>query len=267
MEKFEDNFFFGTLNRFSGSGGEILVKGEGNTHPTRMEVGDRLIGIGIAERVEALDGADSRSFHLIGADQAGDSKMALRAFAIAEKKKTWRGYVISLSPLEPKEYSALVDQVSGGAVKIAPETIPRGTMILSFIDPQTTYTLAPLKEGNHQNWINASKGERHWNVGIGSPDDFWIARFPLDDIRLLKYLPQWLRLGGIWFGLSLLPGSKRSVDLAKVPHHAPITKKTKHDFCLKGRVAGSLGKSGQFPISLRTSITFQPIDSSSPGHT
>lgn len=259
MERFEDNFFFANLNRFSGSGGEILVKGAGNIHPTRMEVGDRLIGIGIAEKVEALDGGKSRTFHLIGADQVGDSKMALRAFAIAQKRRTWRGYEISLSPLEPREYSELIEKVSGGTVRIAPETIPHGTMILSFIDPQTTYSLAPLKEGDHQNWINATRGERHWNVGIGSPDDFWMARFPLDDIRLLKYLPQWLRLGRIWFGLSLLPGSTRAIDLIKVPHHAPIAKKSKHDFCLEGRVVGSFGQKGQFPIGLRTSITFHPI--------
>lgn len=258
MKRFEDNLFYGCTNRFVGSGGEILIKGEGNAYPTRMEVGDRLIGIGITETVECLDGNDSGTIRTPGAELLGDKKLALRAFEITAKRKLWFGHEISLSPLAPREYSRLVEEVSNGAVKIPAESIPEGTLILSFIDPETTYTLEPLEEGIGQNWINATKGERHWNVGIGKPDDFWMARFPSDNIGLLKFLPAWMKLGGIWFGLSLLPGSNRALQLEPVPHHAPIKQDSRHHFCLKGRVVGSFGQKGQFPIGLRTKITFQP---------
>lgn len=53
---FEDNFFFNELNRIVGSGGEILLKGSQNASAprTRMDVGDRLIGIGVTHMVESL---------------------------------------------------------------------------------------------------------------------------------------------------------------------------------------------------------------------
>ncbi len=259
MERFEDNIYFGNKNRFSGSGGEILVKGDGNTKPNRMEVGDRLIGIGITERIENLNSADPSIFNEVGRGYFGDSKLALRAFRIAEKRKRGFGCQITLAALEPTEYSMLVEKVSYGSVNIPAETIPSGTIILSFIDPDTNYTLKPLKEGPSQNWLNATKGVRHWNVGIGKPDDFWMARFPSDNVKLLKFIPKWIALGGIWFGLSILSGSNRSIKLKKVAHSAPISQESYHDFCLNGKVVGSLGQKGQFPIGLKTKITFHPL--------
>src|ERR1044071_6256892 len=141
MRTFEDNFFFGRTNRLSGSGGELLVKGVGNQYATRMEIGDRLIGIGITEWIEDTERSTSDFLREIGPNQLGDSKLALRAFEISNKKSRGIGYEFSLSPLKPKEYSELVELVSDGAVKISPESIPQGTLILSFIDPNTTYTL------------------------------------------------------------------------------------------------------------------------------
>lgn len=258
---FEESFFFGELNRFMGSGGEILVKGSQNTSapPTRIDVGDRLIGIGVTHLVESLSrppGLDS--FRAFASSASSPAKSALRAFEVTGKERREDGFHFDLSALSPTDYSALVSQVSGGAVNIPANTIPPGTMIISFTDRNPTYTLAKTQTGTASNWERATKGDRHWNVGIGCSSDFWEAEFPADDIGILTQVPPTVRVGTIRFGLSLLSGSRTQTSFKPVTFARSNGQSSSHQFCLSGYVVGTQGLATLFPIGLRTEILFEP---------
>lgn len=258
---FEENFFYGEVNKFVGSGGEVLIKGEKNadTPPTRIDVGDRLIGIGVTHTVESLSrppGPDT--FRAFNIESGNELKAALRAFEVAKKDRAQDGFDFTLAPLSPTDYSDLIERVSGGSVKIPPESIPVGTMVLSFLDPNPTYTLGTVAGSPGANWAEATKGARHWNVGIGSPTDFWVATFPSDDVGMLSLVPSSTKIGSIRFGLSLLPGSRGVTRLKPVPCVGPSGAMTTHHFCLSGVAVGTQGLDTPFPIGLRTEIIFHP---------
>jgi hypothetical protein len=262
VRAFEENFFYGEVNRFVGSGGEALIKGERNRDApsTRIDVGDRFIGVGVSHLVESLSrppGPDTfRALNL--GPGSGGSKIAARAFEVARKDQTQDGFDLTLSPLSPTDYSELLERVSGGLVKVPAESIPDGTMILSFIDPNPTYTLRTMAGSPGMNWAEATKGERHWNVGISNPTDFWIASLPSDDVGMLSEIPSFAKVGSMRFGLSLLPGSRTNAGLNTVPCIGPSGETTLHHFCLSGTVVGTQGFSTPFPIGLRTEIIFHP---------
>ncbi|MCC6522373.1 MAG: hypothetical protein IT373_06915 [Polyangiaceae bacterium] len=261
LRPFEDNLFYGELNRFSGSGGEVLVKGPNNAGApaTRIDVGDRLIGIGVTHIVETLSRPPGpESFRAMHKESGSVTKFALRAFQVAQKVPGANGFDFGLAPLTPDEFSDLTERVSGGAVRIAPNTIPAGTMILSFLDAAPTYTLKSVAGSPGVNWSAATKGERHWNVGIESPSDFWAASLPSDDIGALALMPSWMTIGTITFGLSLLPQSKGMTNFRPVPCVGPTGTTTTHHFCLSGAATGTQGFDTPFPIGLRTQIIFQP---------
>lgn len=257
VSAFEKRFFHGEVNRFVGSGGEQLIKGPENCDapPTRIDVGDRLIGIGIAHYVESLSRPPGpgtfRSF-------SDNMKMAARAFMVKDKRQVLEGFHFDLAPLSPDEYSALITRVSNGAVRIAPATIPEGTMVISFLDAAPTYSLQTFSNSPAANWERATKGERHWNVGVAGPDDFWEAQFPSDDIAALTQMPSSMKVGTIRFGLSLLSGSHTGSRFQPVPCMRQSGKTSMHQFCLSGHVVGTQGLNTPFPIGLRTEIVFHP---------
>ena len=259
-ESFEKTFFLNEVNKFTGSGGEILVKGEENAKApaTRIDIGDRLIGIGITHAIESMSrtpGPDSFRPLLTPSVPA---KVAARVFAVTTKREVGDRFEFSFEPLPPKEYSALVEKVSEGAVRIDPESIPEGTMIVSFLDMNPAYSLNSIAGSPGANWVAATKGERQWNVGIGSDQDYWAASFPSDDIESLTRIPPWVKIGAINFGLSLLPGSQADVKFQPVPHVGPSREPTKHQFFLAGSVVGTEGLDTPFRIGLRTEIMFKP---------
>ena len=260
---FESAFFPGEVNRFVGSGGEVLVKGEGNSEETTIEVGDQLVGIGVTHLVETLDrppGLDT--FHAFGVHDVRHpltKKVAMRGFEVVFKEGGEGGYDFGFAPLAPDRYAALVERVSGGAVSIPPETIPEGTMVVSFLDPDPAYTLAAVKGSPGANWAAAAKGARHWNVGIGDPSDFWAASFPSDDVGVLATVPPSVSFGTIRFGLSLLSGESGFTTFERVPFPDPAREATSHQFCLLGEAVGTAGLDTPFPIGLRTKITFKPV--------
>lgn len=261
VRTFEDNLFYGEVNRFVGSGGEILVKGEQNKDapPTRIDVGDRLIGIGVTHLVESLSrtpGPDA--FRAMSIESSSDRKMALRAFEVATKEQVQDGFNLTLAPLSPRDYSELVERVSGGLVKIPVESIPEGTMVLSFLGAFPNYTLRTVPGSPDTNWAEITKGTRHWNVGIGSTTDFWTASFPSDDLSMLSLIPSSTKVGTISFGLSLLPGSKGITNLKRVPCVGRSGTTTTHHFYLSGTAVGTQGLDTPFPIGLRTEIVFHP---------
>ena len=131
-------------------------------------------------------------------------------------------------------------------------------MIVSFLASDPNYTLQRVSGSPGANWLSATQGERHWNVGFAKPEDFWVANLPSDDIRLLSETPAWVRVGTIRFGLSLLPGSRGAPDLRPVPCLGPSGETTSHQFCLSGFVVGTQGFDTPFPIGLRTEILFHP---------
>lgn len=258
-DSFDKKFFFGEVNRFSGSGGELLIKGTGNEKgpATRIEVGDRLIGIGITHMVESLGrppGPDS--FHATNRIER-PCKMAKRAFEADSKVQTADGYHFKFKPLEPNEFAALVTKVSNGAVKLDGHRIPKGTMVASFLDEDPDFSLERRSPG--ANWAAVAKGEPHWYVGVGKSDDFWEAFFPTDDIGILTAMPPWVKAGTINFGLSLLPGSPVETRLERVSAGGITRRSTSHDFCLSGAVVGTAGLRTEFPIGLRTEIIFKPV--------
>jgi hypothetical protein len=262
MKAFEEALFLGELNRFVGSGGELLIKGSkgANSSSTQMDVGDRLIGIGVTHIVESLSrppGLDS--FHALGIDANVVPKIALRGFEVIAKQETPSGFDFRFAPLPPEEYSSLVEQVSEGAVRIPAQTIPKGTIILSFLDSNAAYTLRNLANSPSENWIRATTGERHWNVGIGQDMDFWVASFPSDQVGLLNQFPSYMKVGTINFGLSLLSGSNGAVNLEPIECPNPGGGTSKHDFCLNGYAMGTQHVDTPFPIGLRTEIMFHPI--------
>lgn len=257
---FERRFFFSERNKFVGSGAEVLIKADAQSPPTRLDVGDRFIGIGATHFIQALDrppGPDS--LHSTTIDSGFSVKAALRSIEVANKRQTANGFEFDFAPLRPRVYSETLEAISGGAVRIDPDTIPEGAVVLSFVDPDPTYTLRTLAGSPSANWIAATKGLRHWNVGIATPDDFWWAEFPADDVGVLSSLPPTISVGSIRFGMSLLSGSLTTVELERVSCDHPSGRETQHHFCLEGVATGTAGIDTPFPIGVRTEITFLPI--------
>lgn len=279
----DELFFFNELNRFLGSGGEILVNEmlseddpttpgvdrdgtvadpdlDGPIPPhliQRLDVGDRLIGIGIAHAVESLSRPPGReTFHAL---VSSGPKAALRAFVVVKKEVIESGFKFTFGPLSPQEFSDLVAEVSDGLVKIPVESIPEGTMVLSFDHDDSEYTLESIPGSPGRNWELATAGARHWNIGVAQGTDFWVANFDSDDLGLLSLLPSSAKVGSIRFGLSLLPGSKGYSKLEKVSCVGPDGNTTMHHFCLSGTAAGTNGFDTPFPIGLRTEIIFRPV--------
>jgi hypothetical protein len=260
IRDFEDLFYLNRLNRFSGSGGEVLLKNDSGGEPGRMDVGDRLIGIGVTHLIEDLSrppGPDT--FHPTTVESGNSRKIATRSFRVRAKDQTEEGFDFRFDPLTPEEYSATLTEVSEGTVAIPPGSIPEGTIILSFLDDEPGYTLATIERSPGSNWAIATRGVRHWNVGFGAEDDFWAASFPSDEIGLLRTLPPSASIGSIRFGLSLLAQSNPTVKLEPVPCIHPSGETTMHDFCLNGHATGTDGLDTPFPIGLRTAITFKPV--------
>jgi hypothetical protein len=255
-DAFASKFFFNEVNNLVGSGGEYLIKAKGSKSPaTRIEVGDFFIGVGATHLVESMSrNPGPAAFRLA----VGPAKSAYRAFEIKKKNKSDRGFDFEVGALSAQAYSALLETVSDGAVKIASDSIPHGTMILSFLDNRPTYTLDTTKGSPRANWEAAAKGERHWNVGVGKPDDFWVASLPSDDYSTLSQVPPWTKIGSIQFGLSLLSGSAGTLRLDPSPCVGPTGRTTTHDFCFSGNVVGKQGLDTPFPILMRTEITFRP---------
>ena len=258
--RFDETLFAGGLNRMVGSGGELLIKNPDTPESPRdkMEVGDCLIGIGATHLVENLDqppGPDA--FRATSLNTPGDKKMAMRAFRIADKTEGANGFDIRLSPLSPKEYSLLVAQVSGGLVHVPPSTIPAGTMIISFVDPQSQYTLKSIGASVAPLWAAATTGSRYWTVGVGKAEDFWEASFPSDDINFLRMMESSERVGSIRFGLTLLDSGVSKLSFDSVTH-STSGKSTHHEFVLSGAAAGTKGLDSPFPIGLRTEIVCRP---------
>jgi hypothetical protein len=258
---FEDNFFYDELNRFVGSGGEVFLKGARNLNSssTRMDVGDRLIGIGVTHVIENLSqppGPDS--FEAMNFSTGKELKKAVRAFEVAKKSNGPDGFDFEFKPLSPQDYCDTLELVSTGAVRIRPESIPPGTIILSFLDSTQTYTLRTVPGSPSENWVRAVKGTRHWNVGIATSEDFWSASFPSDDIGLLTQLPPSAKAGRITFGLSLMPKSKGKANLIPVSIAELSGRSTHHHFYLEGHACGVKGLDTPFMIGLRTEIIFHP---------
>lgn len=261
MADFEESFFFNEINQFVGSGAEVLLKGSKNqkSSATRVEIGDRFIGIGFTHTVETLSRPPGpNTFRAFDQEPGNDRKVALRAFEVAQKNQVDDGFEFALTPLSPADYSEAISIVTKERVRIAPDTIPEGTMILSFIQKETTYSLERIADSPEANWVAALQGTRHWNVGIGKRDDFWAAKLPADDIEMISQVPSSMTIGTISFGLSLLSGSNTSATFGLVSCFAPSGKPSEHQFCLSGRVVGTQGLNTPFPIGLRTRIVFHP---------
>jgi hypothetical protein len=260
IQSFEDRMFFGSTNRFVGSGGEILIKDDPQGPPGRMDVGDRLMGIGATHMIENLDVAPGPdSFHSTSMESDFQVKSALRAIEVTAKEETDEGYDFSFRALTPQAYSEILEGLSEGTVRIPPDKVPDGTIILSFVDSSPDYTLGAVAGSPGANFVAATKGERHWNVGLGKEDDFWAASFPSDDVGLLTKMPRTMMVGTIRFGLSLLPDSNTTVRLKPVPCIGPSGRESEHDFCLDGMASGTQAIATPFPIGVQTQIRFRPI--------
>lgn len=255
---FKKYFYFNEVNNMVGSGGEFLIKGEANKNSpsTLIEVGDLFVGIGVTHMVESLSRNPGPDAFRVASYPA---KTAARAFRIVEKKQVNTGFDFVVDALSPKEYSDLLKKVSQGAVDIPADTIPQGTMILSFLNEKSSYTLDTKKGSPRINWVATTSGERHWNVGLGKPDDFWMAQLPSDDYAALSTIEPWTRLGQIRFGLSYLEGSQGKIKMAPSPAVGPKGKITMHDFSFSGTVVGKRGLATPFPIVMRTEITCRPV--------
>jgi hypothetical protein len=257
-DAFAKKFFLNEVNNMVGSGGEFLIKAakNGGSPSSHMEVGDYFIGVGVTHLIETLSrnpGPDS--FRIA----SGPIKQAFRAFEIKKKTKKEGAFDFEVGALAAADYCDLLERVSEGAVRISPTSIPAGTMILSFLKNESTYTLDATDGSPAANWVGTAKGERHWNVGIGSPDDFWVASLPADDFNALSEIPPWTKVGSIRFGLSLLPGSAGAMKLEPSSCIGPTGRTTSHDFCFSGAVIGKQGLSTPFPILMRTEIRFRPV--------
>ena len=128
MRSFDDALFFNEINRFIGSGGEVLIKGSANTSTPRtlMQVGDRLIGIGITHMVERFTqppGLESFNVFKYTAADPGAVKMALRAFEVSTKTQNQNGgFDFTFKPLTSADYSDALEHVSNArkAILTAP---------------------------------------------------------------------------------------------------------------------------------------------------
>jgi hypothetical protein len=259
ITSFERHFFFNELNRMCGSGGELLLKGDPTAPMGRMDIGDRLIGIGVTHLVESLSRPPGpASFRSMAAGSRGPLKYAARAFTVASKTVTPNGHDFAFAPLSPQDYCDTLATVSQGRVRMAPGDIPEGTIIMSFVDAKPTYTLQTLARSPGENWRRVFAAKRHWNVGIANDDDFWDASFPSDEVGILTQLSPSERIGSIRFGLSLLPKSTGFQRLERIPWGTVSGRGTKHHFCLSGYATGTSGLDTPFPIGLRTEITFFP---------
>lgn len=221
----------------------------------RIDVGDRLVGIGATLEVEC----DSCSPPEVARSLPGlvPIKSALRAFEVISKiPNPDGGYSFTFGPLTPDEFSNTVSNVSNGAVSIPSSSIPVGSMIISYDGPLPDFTLMTIPGSPGSNYASAVTDERLWNVGIGSQDDFWAASFPTDNIGLAAYLPSTAILGNISFGLSLLPGSE-PLHLQKGSCSGPMGT-TSVDFCLSGVATGTSDLDTPFPIGLSTEIKMAP---------
>jgi hypothetical protein len=261
--RFDLTLYSGELNRIVGSGGELLIKNPANKQgsPTKMEVGDCLIGIGATHFVESLSrppGLDA--FRAMSHENmANERKMAMRAFLISEKNKSDDGFDFRMTPLSPENYSQLLGKVSEGKMNISSATIPSGTMIISFVDAKSKYTLKSAGSSVAPLFANATTGERYWTVGLGKDDDFWEASFPSDDVQFLKMMDSAERVGKIKLGLSLLDFGVYKIRFASIVHTA-LGKISMHEFVLNGAAAGTKGLDSPFPIGLRTEIVCRPTD-------
>lgn len=275
-----DLFFLNEQNLMSGSGGEVhlndVLSGDDPATPgfdldgtiadpdlggpipphliQRLDVGDRLVGIGVTVRIDGLSSGDS-VFLGVG----NNLKTAARAFVVTGKQPNpGGGFDFIFGPLSPTDFSAAVNEASEGAVTVPAASIPAGTMILSFDDPTPSFTLLNIPGSPGSNWVGATDGARHWNVGVADADDFWAASFPSDDLGLVPLLPPDSLIGSISFGLSLLPGSTGLTSVNPVQCMGPAGL-VEVDFCLAGSVVGTFGVDTPFPIGLRTNITFHPV--------
>lgn len=272
--------FAGQLNRLPGVGGEILVNrvlseddpstpgrdpdgemgdpdGDGPIPPhviQRLDIGDRLVGIGTTLAIHCTQCEPGQGPRELGtaSDQA---KHAARAFVVAGKERVPRGFRFRFSPLSPEEYSATLREASGGAIVIPPESIPRGTMVLSFDDAEPSFSLSREAGSPASNWRGATDGIRHWNVGVAKETDFWMSTFPTDDLALVELMAPEQRIeSSIRFGLSLLPGGLgEELKLTPVECEGPDGV-VKVDFCLTGSVVGTAGIETPFPIGLDTEV-------------
>jgi len=257
---FAKSFYLNCVNKMVGSGGETLVKGAKNRggSQNKIEIGDRLIGIGVTHFIENMEQTPGPNSFTLGPGP----KMAARAFETVSKEEIDGGYSFLFSPLLPTDYSALLEEVSRGTARIPAESIPNGTMIISFIGKGgkgEQYTLRTIDGSPGANWTAVVSGSRQWNVGIGKETDFWAANFPSDDVEYLSDIATWSVVGRIRFGLSLLAGSDSTTKFAPVPCIHPSGRETYHDFCLAGNVVGTRGLVTPFPIGLRTEIICKPV--------
>ena len=271
--------FKNEMNQFVGVGGEVILNitlspddpktkgldpdgkiadpdddGPIKSHKiVRLDVGDRLAGIGWTTKINCVSCRSSgKNVHQI--DFSTDhGKAALRAFQVIDKKLNEDGtYSFKFGPLTPEQYSETIKEASNGAINIPPESIPPGTVILSYIDKTPKFTLKKINGSPKINWIEATNGVRHWNVGIKTDIDFWESRFKTDNVGILEVMPKEYELGQINFGLSVLDGSRGKVKLNKVKS----IHNTEHDFVLEGKAIGTYNSDEAFPIGLQTTITF-----------
>jgi len=260
-DAFRQQFRLGEMNRMWGTGGEVLVKAPENRNrgqDTRIEIGDRLIGIGMTHFVQHLEQPPGLA-NPLARFPPDRPKMAARAFQAHSIVETPDGVELRFRPLAPVDYAALIDEVSGGDAGIDPDTIPEGTMILSFLMGSEPYSLERIGNSPGENWRAVLAGERHWNVGIREKQDFWFAKFPSVDVAAVGMLAPWEKLGRIRFGLSLLPGSQGAMTMERIPTEHPEGGQTLHDFCLEGQVTGTRGLETDFYIGLATEIRCKPV--------
>ena len=287
-----ESLFVNKSNKFVGTGGEILINlvlsEDDPTTPEfdpdgiladpdldgpipehviqRIDVGDRLVGIGASHTLECLDCSSEQeeTIYRLGS-KTNNLKLAVRAFEVVDKVACDNGFNFTFGPLSPEEYSTTIEIASKGAVKIPVTSIPKGTMILSFDDSTPNFILQDIPGSPDRNWVEATNGDRHWNVGIAKSTDFWMSNFVSDDIGLLPFLPDTVATGTIRFGLSFLSGDVGPVCLKPVPCGKPancdgsINPITNNNFCLVGNVVGTSGINTPFPVGLQTEITLNPV--------
>jgi hypothetical protein len=131
-------------------------------------------------------------------------------------------------------------------------------MVVSFEDRTPGFTLAARQGSPGFNWMQATNGTRHWNVGVARPTDFWMAEFPTDDVGMLPLLAEGSRVGKISFGLSLLRGGEGEyLAVEPIPCEGPKGSVTV-DVCLTGAATGTKGSGSAFPIGLSTEVRLRP---------
>lgn len=259
IRRFDSGMFFDQLNRINGTGGEILVKSPENArrgNDSIVEEGDVFIGLGLAHMLENISepgGLDT--FRLV----LSPAKSVARALRVVDKVRAQTGVSLDLAPLEPTEFSEILATVSDGRAVVDPETIPDGTIILSYVVTDPDYTMRKIKGSPGENWYRGVRGDRHWNVGFGAKQDFWTASLPSDDLSRLTEFPSRVDVGEIRFGLSLLEGSQTAVgEFRPVEFRNARGEPTEHQFCLSGKVTGTRDWDSAFNISLRTFIVCHP---------